>query len=136
MSKLSRLLTVAALPVLSCCAVAVLAGPGLGGPDLRGPVEIRLPPETAQLKPSELPGFVVAAQKCALCHSADYISFQPPGMTKAQWTAEMVKMQHTYGAPIDDAEVRLLGIYLAATYGDASTVTAEDRALTLPPPAP
>ena len=131
MSKLSRLLTVAALPVLSCCAVAVLAGPDLGGP-----VEIRLPPETAQLKPSELPGFVVAAQKCALCHSADYISFQPPGMTKAQWTAEMVKMQHTYGAPIDDTEVRLLGIYLAATYGDASTVTAADRALTLPPPTP
>ena len=125
-SKLSRLLTVAALPVFGCCAVAVLAGP----------VEIRLPPETAQLKPSELPGFVVAAQKCALCHSADYISFQPPGMTKAQWTAEMVKMQHTYGAPIDDAEVRLLGIYLAATYGDPSTVSAEDRALTLPPPAP
>ena len=123
MSKLSRLLTVAALPVFGCCAVAVLAEP----------VEIRLPPETAQLKPSQLPGFVVAAQKCALCHSADYISFQPPGMTKAQWTAEMVKMQHTYGAPIDETEIKLLGIYLAATYGDASTVTAEDRALTLPP---
>jgi mono/diheme cytochrome c family protein len=122
-SKLSRLLTVAALPVFGCCAVAVLAEP----------VEIRLPPETAQLKPSQLPGFVVAAQKCALCHSADYISFQPPGMTKAQWTAEMVKMQHTYGAPIDETEIKLLGIYLAATYGDASTVTAEDRALTLPP---
>jgi hypothetical protein len=124
MSKLSRLLTAAAVPVLGCCAVGVLAGP----------VAIRLPPETAQLKPSELPGFVVAAQKCALCHSADYISFQPPGMTKVQWTAEMVKMQHTYGAPIDDVEVRLLGIYLAATYGDATTVTAEDRALGLPPP--
>jgi hypothetical protein len=135
-SKLSRLLTVATLLVLGCGAVAVLAGPDRGGPDLRGPVEIRLPPETAQLKLSELPGFVVAAQKCALCHSADYISFQPPGMTKAQWTAEMVKMQRTYGAPIDDAEVRLLGIYLAATYGDSSTVTAEDRALTLPPPTP
>jgi hypothetical protein len=54
-------------------------------------------------------------------------------MTKVQWTAEMVKMQHTYGAPIDDVEVKLLGIYLAATYGDATTVTAEDRALGLPP---
>lgn len=124
MSKLGRLLIVAALPTFGCCAMAVLAGP----------VQIRLPPETAQLKPSELPGFVVAARKCALCHSADYISFQPPGMTKAQWTAEMVKMQHVYGAPINDAEIKLLGIYLAATYGDASTVTAEDRALTLPPP--
>ena len=128
MSKLSRRWRVAAaLPLLGCCAVAALAGSSPGGP-----VAIQLPPETAQLKPSELAGFVVAARKCALCHSADYVSFQPPGMTKAQWTAEMVKMQHTYGAPIDAVEVRLLGIYLAATYGDASTVTAEDRALTLP----
>lgn len=78
-----------------------------------------------------MPGFVIAAQKCALCHSADYIRFQPPGMTKTQWTAEMTKMQHTYGAPITDVEVKLLGIYLAATYGDASTVTAADRALSL-----
>ena len=51
-------------------------------------------------------------------------------MTLTQWTAEMTKMQHTYGAPIDDTEVKLLGIYLAATYGDASTVTAADRAMT------
>ena len=93
--------------------------------------DIQLPPETAQLKPSELPGFTLAAQKCALCHSADYISFQPPGMTKSQWTAEMSKMQHTYGAPISDVEVKLLGIYLAATYGDANSVTAADRALSL-----
>ena len=120
MSKLSCLLIAAALPVLA----------------LGGPVEIHLPPETAQLKPSELPGFVVAAQKCSLCHSADYINFQPPGMTKAQWTAEMVKMQHTYGAPIDAGEIKLLAIYLAATYGDASTVSAEDRSLTLTTPAP
>jgi hypothetical protein len=103
---------------------------------LTGSLAYPLTPETAQLEPSQLPGFVVALRKCALCHSADYISFQPPGTTEAHRTAEMGKMQHTYGAPIDDTEVRLLGIYLAATYGDASTVTAGDRALTPPPPAP
>jgi cytochrome c551/c552 len=92
---------------------------------------IQLPPETAKLKSSSLAGYTVAAQKCGICHSADYISFQPPAMTKAQWTAEMQKMQHVYGAPIDDNEIKLLGIYLAATYGDASGVSAEDRALTL-----
>ena len=107
---------------LGCCIAA--AG-------LACAADIQLPPETAQLKPADLPGFVVAAQKCSMCHSADYINFQPPGMTKTQWTAEMVKMQHTYGAPITDVEVKLLGIYLAATYGDASTVTAADRALSL-----
>lgn len=94
--------------------------------------EIKLPAETAVLKPSPLAGYAVATKKCAICHSADYISFQPPAMTKAQWTGEMTKMQHTYGAPIDADEIRLLGIYFAATYGDAATVTAEDRSLVLP----
>lgn len=44
----------------------------------------------------------------------------------------MVKMQHAYGAPIDDAEVKLLGVYLASTYGDAATVTAADTAAQTP----
>jgi hypothetical protein len=108
----------------------------LAADGIAGPADIRLPPETAQLRPSELAGFLVAAQKCAICHSADYINYQPPGMTLAQWTAEMTKMQHTYGAPIDDTEVKLLGIYLAATYGDASTVTAADKAQIAAPPTP
>jgi len=125
MSKLARFLVCAALPVLGCFTAVGFAGPA----------DIQLPPETAQLRPSDLAGFVVAAQKCSLCHSADYINFQPPGMTLTQWTAEMTKMQHTYGAPIDDTEVKLLGIYLAATYGDASTVSAADRAMTAPSPS-
>jgi hypothetical protein len=122
MNKLARILVGAAVPVLGCFAAVGFAGPA----------DIQLPPETAQLRPSELAGFVIAAQKCALCHSADYINFQPPGMTLAQWTAEMTKMQHTYGAPIDDTDVKLLGIYLAATYGDANTVSASDRAMIAP----
>jgi hypothetical protein len=126
MSNLARFLVGMTLPTLGFFAAVGNAGPA----------DIQLPPETAQLRPSELAGFVIAAQKCALCHSADYINYQPPGMTLTQWTAEMTKMQHTYGAPIDDAEVKLLGIYLAATYGDASTVTASDRAMTVPPPTP
>jgi len=89
-----------------------------------------MPPETAKLKPSNLAGYTIATQKCGICHSADYISFQPPGMNQTQWTAEMKKMQHVYGAPIDDTEIKLLGIYLAVVYGDASSVTSEDRALT------
>lgn len=87
-----------------------------------------LPPETVQLRPSSLPGYRIAMQVCSLCHSVDYVAYQPPGMTKQQWTAEMTKMQHGYGAPIDDTQVHALGIYLAATYGDASTVLPEDRA--------
>ena len=88
--------------------------------------DIRLPTETAVLRPSPLAGYNIATQKCGICHSADYINLQPPKMSMTQWTAEMVKMQHSYGAPIDDAEVKLLGIYLAAVYGDASSIPAAD----------
>lgn len=80
---------------------------------------LRLPQETARLKPSKLPGYQVAMQKCAICHSADYISQQPPGMNQAQWTAEVRKMEHAYAAPLSDVEVNQIGEYLAVTYGTA-----------------
>jgi cytochrome c551/c552 len=112
-----------------CAAIAVFAA-GLSTHLLAEPKPLELPPETAKLTPSHLAGYAIAAQKCGICHSADYITFQPPGMNQMQWTAEMQKMQHVYGAPIDDAEIKLLGIYLAVTYGDASSVSAQDRALT------
>ena len=91
------------------------------------PKTITLPGETAKLRESSLPGYTVASQKCLICHSVDYINYQPPGMTEAQWTAEMVKMQHLYGAPIDEQEIKLLAAYLATMYGDAKSVTAADR---------
>lgn len=94
--------------------------------------DIKLPTETAVLTASPLPGYQIATQKCGICHSADYISLQPPQMSLTQWTAEMGKMQRAYGAPIDDAEIKLLGIYLASAYGDATTVTPAETALTLP----
>jgi cytochrome c len=96
------------------------------------PHDFTLPPETAVLTASPLPGYKIAVQKCGICHSADYINLQPPQMSLAQWTAEMVKMQHAYGAPIDDAEIKLLGIYLASTCGDSATVTAADAAAAKP----
>ena len=90
--------------------------------------EIKLPAETAVLRTSELPGYTIALQKCGICHSADYVNLQPPHMSLLQWTAEMAKMQHSYGAPIDETEIKLLGIYLTTTYGDASTVSSVDLA--------
>ena len=88
------------------------------------PLDFKLPPETAQLRPSTLPGAAIAAQKCGICHSADYVSYQPPGMNQAQWTAETVKMQHAYGAPISDDEVKQIGAYLAVAYGSAKATDA------------
>jgi mono/diheme cytochrome c family protein len=91
------------------------AGAAAGGAEA-----IKLPKETAVLRPSALAGYKIALEKCGICHSADYINLQPPGMTLAQWTAEVVKMQHAYGARLDDDDIKLLGIYLAAAYGDAA----------------
>jgi len=97
--------------------------------------EIKLPPETTALRASPLPGYRIATQKCSICHSADYITLQPPAMSLKQWTAEMVKMQHAYGAPIDDEDIKPLAIYLTVTYGDAGTVSDADRSLPGPDPS-
>lgn len=97
------------------------------------PLSITLPTETAVFKPSTLPGYALAQQKCSTCHSADYINFQPPGMSLAQWTGEAGKMQHVYGAPISDDDVRIIGAYLAATYGSAKASDAEVQAASQPP---
>ncbi|MFT0520568.1 c-type cytochrome [Pseudomonas faucium] len=96
------------------------------------PLSITLPPETAALKPSALPGYALAQQKCSTCHSADYINFQPPGMSLEQWTAEAGKMKNTYGAPISDDDVSIIGAYLAATYGSAQTSDAAVQTASYP----
>ncbi|WP_274643675.1 SorB family sulfite dehydrogenase c-type cytochrome subunit [Pseudomonas serbica] len=119
-----------------CAAQICLAGIACAAP-----LSITLPPETAALKPSTLPGYPLAQQKCSTCHSADYINFQPPGMSLAQWTAEAGKMQHVYGAPISDQDVTIIGAYLAATYGsakasDADVLAASNPTAGQPAPAP
>lgn len=98
------------------------------------PLNFQMPPETAKLRSSALPGAAIAAQKCSICHSADYVNYQPPGMTQAQWTAEMAKMQHAYGAPISDEEVKQIGAYLAVAYGSAKATDASVLALTAAAP--
>ena len=78
-------------------------------------VKITLPLETNRFKPGA--GSEIAAAQCIICHSADYISTQPP-MPRAFWKAGVQKMQKVYGAPIPDAEVDRLVDYLARNYGD------------------
>ena len=103
---------------------------------LAAPPDIKLQPDSSKLRPSKLPGYAIAMQKCAICHSADYVNYQPPGMTQTQWTAEMTKMQHTYGAPISDDEVKQVGAYLAVAYGSAKATDASVIAASTPAPAP
>ena len=115
---------VAIAVAVNAAAVAAAICLIAASPARAAPVGITLPPETAKLRPSPLPGHALAAQKCAICHSADYISYQPPGLNQTQWTAEVAKMQHAYGAPLDDAEVRQIGAYLAVVYGSAKATDA------------
>ncbi len=89
------------------------------------PADIKLLPETVKLRSSALPGYAIAMQKCGICHSADYIAYQPPGMSLSQWTAEMTKMQHAYGAPISEGDIKQIGAYLAVAYGSAKASDAD-----------
>ncbi|MFT4613586.1 MAG: cytochrome c551/c552 [Bacteroidia bacterium] len=100
------------------------------------PVEIILPAETATLRESTLPGYTLAQQKCSICHSLDYIKFQPPGMNLEQWTAEMKKMQHSYGAPIDEQDIKSIGAYLAVAYGSSKASDATVIAASAPKAPP
>lgn len=97
--------------------------------------EIDLPADVSALRPSDLPGYQLARQKCGICHSADYISHQAPGLDQAQWTAEMRKMQHSYGAPIDEQEIESIGAYLAVAYGTAKATDASVIAASAAPEA-
>ena len=77
----------------------------------------KLPAETAQLKPA--PGAPLVIANCSLCHSADYISTQPP-LNRAAWKATVEKMRLKYGAPIVTNNVDALVEYLSANYGAAA----------------
>jgi sulfite dehydrogenase (cytochrome) subunit B len=99
---------------------AVLIGPllallvALASPAISDPIVYQLPGETAEFKPGS--GVESARANCAACHSADYISTQPPKKGKAFWQAEVQKMITLYKAPIGEDDAAVIANYLAATY--------------------
>lgn len=97
----------------------------LSAPSFAAAKQITLPPETAKLPISELVGYQLATQKCMICHSVDYIFYQPPSMNQDQWTAEVAKMKHSYGAMLSETEIKSIGAYLAVVYGTAKTTDRE-----------
>lgn len=74
----------------------------------------RLPVDEPKLKSA--PGFELVAANCQICHSADYISTQPP-LSRPAWTATVQKMREKYGAPLPPDRVEAIVDYLAANYG-------------------
>ena len=78
------------------------------------PVKITLPAETATLK--KAPGVELATAQCVICHSADYISTQPP-LPRKFWEGSVAKMQQKFGAAIPAGDVEAIVDYLAKNYG-------------------
>lgn len=79
-------------------------------------VKITLPPDGAELEASTLPGYQKALQNCTACHSAQYMQTQPAS-SQAWWSAEVVKMQKAYGAPIPEADMQAIAEYMYKIYG-------------------
>ena len=42
------------------------------------------------------------------CHSLDYVPMNSPFLTAAQWDAEVAKMIGAFGAPIDQADAKII----------------------------
>ena len=80
---------------------------------------VTLPPdnELGRLRPG--PGSEVAQSQCQFCHSTDYIVLQPRGDAK-QWQAVVTKMITVFGAPVSDADAKVIAEYLAGAYGPSN----------------
>ena len=86
----------------------------LGTAAVAAEVTITLPPETAAFKPGK--GVELASAHCMMCHSADYISMQPP-MARKFWEATLKKMKEKFAAPTPDDVLPALADYFTAAYG-------------------
>jgi len=74
----------------------------------------------AEEKPIHLkagPGLEKVEAYCSACHSLDYIQMNSQFLTAAQWDAEVKKMVGVMGAPIDEADAKIILEYLKKNYG-------------------
>lgn len=66
------------------------------------------------------PGRELAAGRCAICHSLEYIPSNAAAMDRAGWQKSVQKMRERFGAPITDEEAATILDYLSATYAGKS----------------
>lgn len=101
--------------ILPICALAGL----VWGKTLvhAAPRRIVLPAETAGFEAAA--GVELMMANCLQCHSAEYITTQPP-LPRAAWKASIEKMRGKYGARVPIEQETLLLDYLAKTYGTES----------------
>ena len=70
---------------------------------------------SVQLKPG--PGLDKVEGNCGGCHSLDYVPMNSPFLNAAGWDAEVAKMINAFGAPIDQADAKIIADYLKSNYG-------------------
>jgi len=111
-----------ALLLLGGLAVAAASAPvaseAASEASTKAPPAYSPPPESSKF--IEGPGVEVARRYCLPCHSADYVSTQPPHMSAAFWQGEVNKMRANYGATIPDDAAKAIADYLVATYAEPS----------------
>jgi hypothetical protein len=73
--------------------------------------------EEQPIKLKKAPGVEKVEGNCAACHSLDYVQMNSPFLNAAGWDAEVTKMIKAFGAPIDDADAKIIADYLKANYG-------------------
>src|ERR1700758_1733956 len=65
----------------------------------------------------QAPGVDKVEANCAACHSLDYVQMNSPFLNAAGWDAEITKMINAFGAPINEADAKIIADYLKANYG-------------------
>jgi mono/diheme cytochrome c family protein len=103
-----------ALRLLLVAGIAAVLGASVF-PQVRS-IELPADNAMAELKPG--PGVEVVRANCIACHSTDYIVRQPRSDAK-RWEGEVKKMSSVYGAPVSEADAKVIVAYLAAVYGPA-----------------
>ncbi len=98
-------------------AIAAVATISVAGAALAGTKTIELPPDGMQLKPSALPGYAKAQANCVVCHSAEYMWYQPPTAPRAYWDTMVKRMKTVFKGPINEADIPDIVDYLVKTYG-------------------
>jgi cytochrome c5 len=102
---------------LLAAAIVAAGGGVLAG---RQPPAVRtltLPPETAIYAQRDMPGYNLVVRNCLGCHSAQYVSTQPPTSPRTYWEATVRKMKSPFGAPFPDEDIAAMVDYLVRTYG-------------------
>ena len=98
-------------PIVCAAALALAFAP------FTHALDIKLPPETAIYKPSDLPGYRLVQQNCLTCHAAQYVQFQPPSSPRGYWEVTVKKMKKPFGAPFAEEDTAAVVDYLVKTYG-------------------